>query len=73
LVFVVDVLDVDFAWEPDAGLAEQDFGAIDLIMGNNKMKPVYKHEQRYVLLISCTWQEKLLVTSNASGMRVILT
>lgn len=45
-------------------------------MGNNKVKPVYKHEQRYVPAISHTWMEKLsmqLVTSNASSTRVILT
>jgi hypothetical protein len=73
LVFAADVLDVNFSLELDAGLAEWDFGAIDLVMGNNKVKPVYKHKQRYVPSIGRTWMEKLLVTSNASSTRVILT
>lgn len=48
LVFTVDVLDVDFALERDTGLAEWDFRAIYLVMGKNKVKPGYKHNQRYV-------------------------
>ena len=59
LVFAADVLDDDFTLELDAGLAEWDFGAINLILGNNDVKPVYKHKQRYVPSINHTRMEKL--------------
>jgi len=73
------VLDVDFAFalELDAGLAEWDLdlGAIDLVVGSNSTKLVYKYEQEYVLLICHILMRKLsmqLVTSETSSVRVIV-
>jgi hypothetical protein len=42
LIFVADV---DFALEPDAGLAERNLGAIDQVVGSNKEgEAVYEYK-----------------------------
>lgn len=50
LIFLAD--EVDFALEPDAGLAEWDLGAIDQVVGSDKQgEAVYEYKQGYAPLI----------------------